>query len=142
MRSRFGAALLAALVGATVLSGCTNDDDACARAFETAALAVDEVATANFSCTSGFEHGSQGGVITLSVDSEDQALPVIEKVYRGFASSGELDDAWTADADFFLKNADTANHEEIIDDSALGIEDDPLIFTLRDRYGIRPPDVD
>lgn len=142
MRPRVGVAILVALGSATMLSGCAIADNRCAKAYEAAALAVDGVATASFSCSSGFEHGSQGGSVTVSVESEDEALPVIDEVYRAFASSSELEDAWDGSPSFFLEGAEKTDPENLLDDSQLGIGDDPLIFTLREHYDIHPPGTD
>ena len=139
MRFRAGVVILVVLGAATMLSSCAVADNACAKAFETAALAVDEVATASFSCSSDFGHPDQGGVITISVESEDEALPVIDKIYREFASSSDLESAWKANPSFFLEGADKSVPENLLEDSELGIREDPQVYNLRDHYGIHPP---
>jgi hypothetical protein len=142
MRSRVIPTTLVALGGAVILSGCSVANDACAEAYETAALAVDEVATVNFGCQADFEHSMQSGSITISVATEEAALPVMDKVYLQFASSDDLEDAWDGAPSFFLEGADKTDSENLLDPSGLGIRDDPSIYDLREHYGIHPPGSD
>ena len=138
MRAQTGVVMLLALSGAIVLSGCASADSACANSFEEAALAVDQVATADFSCDSDFGHPSQNGTITLSIDDVEAAPLVIDEVYREFASSGDLEDAWIPHASFFVEGVDKSDPGNLLDDSELGIRDDPSVGALRDHYDIHP----
>jgi hypothetical protein len=142
MRFPVRAAILIVLGSTTVLSGCAIAGNACANAFEKAAQSVDEVSTANFGCSSDFGHPNQSGSVFISADSDGEALPVIEEVYRAFASSSKLEDAWKANLSFYLDGADITDPEEQIDSSDLGIGEDAQIHHLREHYDIRPPGAD
>ena len=138
MRFRVGAAIMVARRSLSLLSSCANADVSCEKAFETAALAVDEVDAANFSCTSGFEHGSSewdchliGGVRSRCHSCNGGC---VSGVLRPRVS---LDGAWVANVNFFLEGSDTTDPGNILDESDLGVEDDPLIFMLRDYYDIQ-----
>jgi hypothetical protein len=99
---------------------------------------VDEVVAAEFSCTQGPESSTQGGIITFSVQTDEEAVPVMGEVYRAFAASSELDSGWATNATFFPEGADTTDAQESFDDTGLGFSGAPRIYELRDHYDIHP----
>ena len=119
------------LAASTALTGCgPNEDEQCAAAFERVVLRVDAVVSAEFECGGGFGAETQGGDVTIAADTQDEANPVIEDVYRALAADPELTRApyvlfYSVDGDFFK-----------IDD--LGFNGNPSLDQMREKYGITP----
>lgn len=124
-------AMTVALATITALTGCgPNEDEQCAAAYERAVQRVDAVVSAEFKCGGGFGAETQGGEVTIAVDTQDEANPVMEDVYRALAADPELTRApyvlfHSVDGDFFK-----------IDD--LGFNGNPSLDQIREKYGITP----
>lgn len=132
--------VLACLTSAPLLVGCGGPselDEKCAKAFERAALTVDQVLSAEYECGGSFGNPSRDGTIVLSVDTQEQATPVIEDVYKAFASEQDLDSAWGASAEFRSEGDGKS-----FDDLDLEFNGSPTVGDMRDRYGISSADSD
>lgn len=123
-----------AIAGLT--SGCGGTDVAtCAEVFERAALTVDSVESADFECRDPFGHSSYHGSIALTVDTQSEANPVIDEIYRAFAAESELDNAW-------IPNIAFSQSEGNVKFSGLDVELEfngkPSVRDMREGYGISP----
>lgn len=138
MRRCIGKGITVTLVLAAsvvAMSGCVGDDVAgCKQLLEDTALSVQGVDSADFTCRRDFGDSGQRGTITLAVDAQQEATPVIEDVYREFASEADIGNAWTVYINF-----SSPDGENEFDDDALGFNGDPNMRDIRDRYDIHPP---
>lgn len=124
-------AIAAMLAASATLTGCgPNEDEECAAAYERAVLRVDAVVSAEFDCGGGFGAETQGGDVTITADTQDDANPVIEEVYRSLAADPELTRA--PYVNFRSDNGDVFS----IDD--LGFNGAPSLDQIREKYDITP----
>jgi predicted component of type VI protein secretion system len=124
-------AIAVILAASTTLTGCgSNKDEECAIAYERAVLRVDAVVSAEFECGGGFGAETQGGDVALAVDTQDEAIPVIEDVYRALAADPELTRA--PYVSFLSDNGKVLNNYD------LGFGGEPSLEQLREKYGITP----
>lgn len=133
------ASILATAASVVALTGCTGDPDeiaACEELLERTALSVEGVDTAEFTCRRDFGNPGEGGTVTLAVDTQRKATPVIEEVYRAFAREPDIDSASIVYFDFTSKSGKEFN------DESLGFNGDPYMDQIRDRYDIHPRDSD
>ena len=130
------ATALAAILVTIVLAGCgasADWDETCADTYERAVLTVDAVASAEFECGGSFGAGTENGTVTLAVDTQQEATPVIEEIYRAFAVDPELSGVRSPAIDFVSENGETRFS---IDD--LGFGGEPSVDQMRETYGITP----
>lgn len=124
-------AFAATLATITVLTSCgPNEDEECAAAYERAVLRVDAVISAEFECGGGFGAETQGGDVTITADTQEEANPVLEEVYRSLAADPELTRA--PYVNFLSDNGDVFS----IDD--LGFGGAPSLDQIREKYSITP----
>lgn len=123
--------MAAMLAASTALTGCgPNEDEQCAAAFERVVLRVDAVVSAEFECGGGFGAETQQGDVILAVDTQEEAIPVIEDVYRALAADPELTRAPYMD---FL-----SDNGKVLNDFDLGFGGEPSLDQLREKYGTTP----
>jgi hypothetical protein len=141
MRKSTGNAFAVVLVVAAsgvVLGGCTGGGVAdCEQLLEGTALSVEGVDSADFTCRRDFGDSGQRGAITLAVDTQREATPVIEDVYRAFASEPDIGSAWTV----YITFTAVAGGSEF-NDEALDFNGDPTMRDIRERYDIHPAGAD
>lgn len=132
MRKQSTAIAIAGILAAsTALAGCgPNEDAECAAAYERAISRVDAVVSTEIECGGGFGAETQGGDVVISADTQDEANPVIEDVYRALAADPELTRAPYIN---FLSDNGT-----VFSINDLDFGGDPSIEQLREKYGITP----
>ena len=138
IRSAATAVLVAAASSAT-LAGCTGDSDEiveCEELLENTTLSVEDVDAADFTCRRNFGDHGERGTITLAVDTQRAATPVIEDVYRALASEPDIGSSWVVYVDFISLTGTSFNIE------ALDFNGNPPMDQIRDRYDIHPPGTD
>ncbi|MFE7506704.1 hypothetical protein [Promicromonospora sp. NPDC057488] len=137
--SRSMAAVAASVAAASLLAGCGGSDldEECAAAFERAALTVDRVDSAEYECGGSFGNPSQDGKIVLGVDTQEEATPVIEEIYKAFATNDGLDGAWSPGTEFVARGGGAS-----FDDLGLEFNGSPSVGDMRDRYDVHPPSTD
>lgn len=115
------------------LSGCTSPsifDESCPEDFTSAALTVPDVVSAEFECGGTLNDQGVDGTITLNVDTQEEANPTIERIYRAFAADSKIVDT-IPNIRFVPEHGDDWFH-----DSDLGFNGSPSIGDMRERYGI------
>lgn len=128
------AAILAISISLTGCGPTGDRDQDCAAAYEQAALKVAAVVSAEFTCGGSFGNSSDRGTVTLAVDTQEEANPAIEEVYRSFAEDPRLTYPSAPFADFVSESSG-----ERFDNSDLGFEGSyPTIDEMREKYGITP----
>lgn len=129
---RLSSAALATVVAAT-LAACGGSARACEEALTAAAMSVDGVVEAEFTCTRSFGNPSEKGSVTITGTTEPELLAVMEDVLRAFAASTDLGDAMVVYAEY-------ANEDGTISvlPVLVGFNGTPSIRVLREHYGITP----
>lgn len=128
-------AIAAMLTASTTLTGCgPNEDEGCAAAYERAALKVAAVVSAEFTCGGSLGNSSDRGTVTLAADTQEDATPAIEDVYRSFAADPTLTHRSIPFADF-VSESDSGRfyNDDLGFDSSY-----PSIDEMRENYGITP----
>ncbi|MER5185599.1 hypothetical protein ABT009_46350 [Streptomyces sp. NPDC002896] len=93
------AVLAAVVVAVSVISYAFDvKNKACAEDFESAALSVSGVVTADFTCTSSFGNAQKKGRVTLDAEIEEYAVALMESVLRAYAET-DMGDATVAYVD-------------------------------------------
>jgi hypothetical protein len=135
MRRLSATAAVVAMLGAGLaLTGCGPDqDEDCAKTYESAALKVEGVTSAEFECGGSFGAETESGTVTLGVDTQSEATPVIEEVYRSFAADPGLTYSKLTGIRFASESGETR-----FNDDDLGFGGSPSVRQMREKYGITP----
>ena len=135
MRTISATTTVTAMLGTVlVLTGCGPDEDVeCAEAYESAALQVAAVTSAEFECGGSFGAQTERGTVTLAVDVQSEATPVIEEVYKSFAASPELMYSKLSNIEF---ESDETGAQ--FNDDDLDFGGSPSVRQMREKYGITP----
>lgn len=128
--------LVGVLLAAAVLAvaACGGDDArTCEEALTTAAMSVDGVVEAEFTCTRSFGNPSQKGSVTIEGTTETAVVAVMEDVLRAFAASADLGDASVVYTQFTSEDGTISVAEPLA-----GFNGTPSIGDLREHYDITP----
>ncbi|MFE3458266.1 hypothetical protein ACFXKD_12025 [Nocardiopsis aegyptia] len=98
-----------------------------------AAVSVEGVATAEFTCEVSFGYSTQKGSVTISGTTESEVTAVMEDVLRAFAASADLDDSMTLYVDYENEDGTATAHP-----SRIGFNGNPRVSQIREHYGITP----
>ncbi|GHE53503.1 hypothetical protein [Streptomyces capitiformicae] len=104
---------------------------ACAEDFESVALSVSGVVTADFTCSSSFGNPSEKGTITLDAKTEEEAVAVMESVLRAYAET-DMDNATTPFVDYVSEDGTIA-----VGPPDAGFNGLPSLRQIRDHYGLQ-----
>lgn len=117
-----------------VLTGCgPGDDEECADAYERAIQSIDGVTSVEITCGESFGNTSDQGTATLDADTQAEANPIIEEIYRSLARSPDMLDTNVLYIDF---DSDSGGPWFTSDD--LGLDRYPSVGEVREKYGITP----
>lgn len=121
------------MVVATLAACGGGSSRACEEALTAAAMSVDGVVGAEFTCTRSFGNPSQKGSVTIAGTTESELVAVMEDVLRAFAASTELGDATVVYTRFANEDGTISVHEVLA-----GFNGTPSIGVLREHYGSTP----
>jgi hypothetical protein len=131
-------AALALISGATLIGCSTGSGEDCpeAQVYESAASDLTFVSTAQFECGGSFGNERTRGTITLSVTTQQEAVPAVEDIYRAFAADPGLTDGAMPDVAFVSEDGERFNLGKILEE--LGFGGVPAVSQMREKYGITP----
>ncbi|MFC4467692.1 hypothetical protein ACFPH6_24715 [Streptomyces xiangluensis] len=125
------ALVVAAVVAVPVISYAFDvKNKACAEDFESAALSVSGVATADFTCTSSFGNPQQKGRVTLEAETKEDAVALMESVLRAYAET-DVRDATSPYVDYVSEDGTI-----FVGPSSAGFNGTPSLGEIRDHYGL------
>lgn len=105
-------------------------DKRCAEDFESAALSVSSVITADFTCTTSFEGTLRDGRVTLDAGTEEDAVALMESVLRAYAEM-DMSDATVAYVDYVSEDGTIS-----VVPSDTGFNGTPSLSEIREHYGL------
>jgi len=105
-------------------------DKRCEEDFESAALSVSGVITADFTCTTSFEGTLRDGRVTLDAETEEDAVALMEFVLRAYAET-DMSNAAYAHVDYVSEDGTIS-----VWPGKAGFNGTPSLGEIRDHYGL------
>lgn len=106
-------------------------DHTCVDMKTNTALAVEGVASAEFSCEQSFEGSTQNGFVTVNANTETEVVKTMDKVLYAFATKSGMAATWRAPSEFKSQDGSI-----VVYPSALGFNGTPWVSDLRKHYGV------
>lgn len=119
-----------------VLVACSPSEEEleekCKEKYESLALSVEGVESADFGCNREHHYFTEGGSVEAGDVTRAEALEILEAILVKFAQSPDLDEV--EQPSIFLESSDGSVEVRPED---LGLSDDPNIRELRTHFGDR-----
>ncbi|MGP4048455.1 hypothetical protein [Streptomyces sp. 2A115] len=130
------AAAVAVVVVVVAVSGIVYAygarDKRCGEDFESAALSVSGVITADFTCETEFEGSLQWGTVTLDAETEEDAVALMESVLRAYTEKPGIRSAWGPSVDYVSENGTIS-----VSPADAGLNGgSPPLYAIREHYGL------